>query len=231
MPLNKQIKITGETIYLFAPLAHRLGLFSIKTNWKTSALKYRFPQQYAEISKKLQESEATRREFIDKFNAPIIAALNRDNINYEISGRVKSISSIWSKMQRKQIPFEEIYDLFAIRIVFKPLPFLRKRPNAGRFTSTITDIYTPKPDRFARLDFNAQGQRLRGTSFHGHGTGRRMGRSTNPHATHGRHCRTRIRRPLKYKKATISQDEDEFDKWLKQIRDALNSPTENAIDF
>ena len=134
MPLNKQIKITGETIYLFAPLAHRLGLFSIKNELEDLCMKYRFPQQYAEISKKLQESEATRREFIDKFNAPIIAALNRDNINYEISGRVKSISSIWSKMQRKQIPFEEIYDLFAIRIVFKPLPSLRKRPNAGRFT-------------------------------------------------------------------------------------------------
>ena len=105
MPMNKQIKITGETIYLFAPLAYRLGLYSIKSELEDLCMKYRFPQQYEEITKKLQESEASRREFIDKFNAPIIAALNRDNFNYEISGRVKSVYSIWSKMQRKQIPF------------------------------------------------------------------------------------------------------------------------------
>ena len=92
-------------------------------------MKYRFPQQYAEITQKLNETEASRQEFISKFNAPIIAGLNRDNINYEISGRVKSVYSIWSKMQRKQIPFEEIYDLFAIRIVFKPLPFPSEKPH------------------------------------------------------------------------------------------------------
>ena len=91
MPMNKQIKITGETIYLFAPLAYRLGLYSIKSELEDLCMKYRFPQQYAEITQKLNETEASRREFIDKFNAPIIAALNRDNINYEISGRVKSI--------------------------------------------------------------------------------------------------------------------------------------------
>ena len=85
MPMNKQIKITGETIYLFAPLAYRLGLYSIKSELEDLCMKYRFPQQYAEITQKLQESEASRREFINKFNAPIIASLNRDNINYEIS--------------------------------------------------------------------------------------------------------------------------------------------------
>ena len=147
MPMNKQIKITGETIYLFAPLAYRLGLYSIKSELEDLCMKYRFPQQYAEITQKLNETEASRREFIDKFNAPIIAALNRDNINYEISGRVKSIYSIWSKMQRKQIPFEEIYDLFAIRIVFKPLPFPSEKTQCWQVYSTITDIYTPKPDR------------------------------------------------------------------------------------
>ena len=147
MPLNKQIKITGETIYLFAPLAYRLGLYSIKSELEDLCMKYRFPQQYAEITQKLQESEASRKEFIDKFNAPIMAALNRDDFNYEISGRVKSVYSIWSKMQRKQIPFEEIYDLFAIRIVFKPLPFPSEKTQCWQIYSTITDIYTPKPDR------------------------------------------------------------------------------------
>ncbi len=231
MPLNKQIKITGETIYLFAPLAYRLGLYSIKSELEDLCMKYRFPQQYAEISQKLQESEAIRQEFIDKFNAPIIAALNQDNINYEISGRVKSIYSIWSKMQRKQIPFEEIYDLFAIRIVFKPLPFPSEKTQCWQIYSTITDIYTPKPDRLRDWISmpKANGyEALHSTVMGPDGvwvevqirTQRMEDIAERGFAAH-----------WKYKQATISQDEDEFDKWLKQIRSALNSPTENAVDF
>ena len=231
MPMNKQIKITGETIYLFAPLAYRLGLYSIKSELEDLCMKYRFPQQYAEITQKLNETEASRREFIDKFNAPIIAALNRDNINYEISGRVKSIYSIWSKMQRKQIPFEEIYDLFAIRIVFKPLPFPSEKTQCWQIYSTITDIYTPKPDRLRDWISmpKANGyEALHSTVMGPDGvwvevqirTQRMEDIAERGFAAH-----------WKYKHATISQDEDEFDKWLKQIRAALNSPTENAVDF
>lgn len=231
MPMNKQIKITGETIYLFAPLAYRLGLYSIKSELEDLCMKYRFPQQYAEITQKLQESEASRREFINKFNAPIIASLNRDNINYEISGRVKSVYSIWSKMQRKQIPFEEIYDLFAIRIVFKPLPFPSDKTQCWQIYSTITDIYTPKPDRLRDWISmpKANGyEALHSTVMGPDGvwvevqirTQRMEDIAERGFAAH-----------WKYKHATISQDEDEFDKWLKQIRAALNSPTENAVDF
>ncbi len=231
MPMNKQIKITGETIYLFAPLAYRLGLYSIKSELEDLCMKYRFPQQYAEITQKLQESEASRREFINKFNAPIIASLNRDNINYEISGRVKSVYSIWSKMQRKQIPFEELYDLFAIRIVFKPLPFPSEKTQCWQIYSTITDIYTPKPDRLRDWISmpKANGyEALHSTVMGPDGvwvevqirTQRMEDIAERGFAAH-----------WKYKHATISQDEDEFDKWLKQIRAALNSPTENAVDF
>ncbi len=189
MPMNKQIKITGETIYLFAPLAYRLGLYAIKSELEDLCMKYRFPQQYAEITQKLQESEASRREFIDKFNAPIIAALNRDNFNYEISGRVKSIYSIWSKMQRKQIPFEEIYDLFAIRIVFKPLSFPSEKTQCWQIYSTITDIYTPKPDRLR--DWIS------------------MPKANGYEALH----------------STVMGPDGVW------VRAALNSPTENAVDF
>ena len=231
MPMNKQIKITGETIYLFAPLAYRLGLYSIKSELEDLCMKYRFPQQYAEITQKLQESEASRREFINKFNAPIIASLNRDNINYEISGRVKSVYSIWSKMQRKQIPFEEIYDLFAIRIVFKPMLFPSEKTQCWQIYSTITDIYTPKPDRLRDWISmpKANGyEALHSTVMGPDGvwvevqirTQRMEDIAERGFAAH-----------WKYKHATISQDEDEFDKWLKQIRAALNSPTENAVDF
>ena len=231
MPMNKQIKITGETIYLFAPLAYRLGLYSIKSELEDLCMKYRFPQQYAEITQKLQESEASRREFINKFNAPIIASLNRDNINYEISGRVKSVYSIWSKMQRKQIPFEEIYDLFAIRIVFKPLPFPSEKTQCWQIYSTITDIYTPKPDRLR--DWISMPKANGYEALHSTVMG--------PDGVWGEvQIRTQRMEDIaergfaahwKYKHATISQDEDEFDKWLKQIRAALNSPTENAVDF
>ncbi len=231
MPMNKQIKITSETIYLFAPLAYRLGLFAIKSELEDLCMKYRFPEQYAEITRKLQETESSRRELIEKFTAPIVAALDRDGIHYEISGRVKSVYSIWMKMQRKQIPFEEIYDLFAIRIVFNPLPFPSEKTQCWQIYSTITDIYTPKPDRLR--DWISMPKANGYEALHSTVMGpdgvwvevqirtRRMEEiAERGFAAH-----------WKYKQATISQDEDEFDKWLKQIRDALNSPTENALDF
>lgn len=231
MPMNKQIKITSETIYLFAPLAYRLGLFAIKSELEDLCMKYRFPEQYAEITRKLQETESSRRELIEKFTAPIVAALDRDGIHYEISGCVKSVYSIWMKMQRKQIPFEEIYDLFAIRIVFNPLPFPSEKTQCWQIYSTITDIYTPKPDRLR--DWISMPKANGYEALHSTVMGpdgvwvevqirtRRMEEiAERGFAAH-----------WKYKQATISQDEDEFDKWLKQIRDALNSPTENALDF
>ncbi len=229
MPLNKQIKITGETIYLFAPLAHRLGLYAIKTELEDLCMKYRFPQQYAEIKQKLAETEANRQEYIDKFCAPIKAALDRDNFNYEISGRVKSVYSIWNKMQRKQIPFEEVYDLFAIRIVFKALPFPSEKTQCWQIYSTITDIYAPKPDRLRDWISmpKANGyEALHSTVMGPDGvwvevqirTQRMEDIAERGFAAH-----------WKYKQA--EGDVDEFDKWLKQIRSALNSPTENAVDF
>ena len=231
MPTNKQIKITGETLYLFAPLAYRLGLYAIKSELEDLCMKYRFPVQYAELSEKLKATEEQREAFISKFNAPIIEALKRDHINFEISGRVKSLYSIWSKMQRKQIPFEEIYDLFAIRIVFKPLPFPSEKTQCWQIYSTITDIYTPKPDRLRDWISmpKANGyEALHSTVMGPDGvwvevqirTQRMEDIAERGFAAH-----------WKYKHATISQDEDEFDKWLKQIRAALNSPTENAVDF
>lgn len=231
MPMNKQIKITGETIYLFAPLAYRLGLFSIKSELEDLCMKYRFPQQYTEISHKLNETEARRQEYIKKFCTPIVEALDRDHIDYEISGRVKSIYSIWTKMQRKQVPFEEIYDLFAIRIVFNPVSFPSEKTQCWQIYSSITDIYPPKPDRLRDWISmpKANGyEALHSTVMGPDGvwvevqirTQRMEDIAERGFAAH-----------WKYKHATISQNEDEFDKWLKQIRDALNSPTENAVDF
>ena len=231
MPTNKQIKITGETLYLFAPLAYRLGLYAIKSELEDLCMKYRFPVQYAELSEKLKATEEQREAFISKFNAPIIEALKRDHINFEISGRVKSLYSIWSKMQRKQIPFEEVYDLFAIRIVFQPLPFPSEKTQCWQIFSTITDISTPNPDRLRDWISmpTANGyEALHSTVMGPDGvwvevqirTQRMEEIAERGFAAH-----------WKYKNASLSNNEDELDRWLKKIRDALNGPTENAVDF
>ena len=231
MPKDKQIKITGETIYLFAPLAYRLGLFPIKSELEDLCMKYRFPEEYEEISRKLQDTESERQEYIDKFCAPIKQVLDKNNIKYEISGRIKSIYSIWTKMQRKQIPFEEIYDLFAIRIVFQALPFPSEKTQCWQIYSSITDLYTPKPDRLRDWISmpKANGyEALHSTVMGPDGvwvevqirTQRMEDIAERGFAAH-----------WKYKHATLSQNDDAFDSWLKKIRDALNGPNENAVEF
>lgn len=231
MPKDKQIKITGETIYLFAPLAYRLGLFPIKSELEDLCMKYRFPEEYEEISRKLQDTESERQEYIDKFCAPIKQVLDKNNIKYEISGRIKSIYSIWTKMQRKQIPFEEIYDLFAIRIVFQALPFPSEKTQCWQIYSSITDLYAPKPDRLRDWISmpKANGyEALHSTVMGPDGvwvevqirTQRMEDIAERGFAAH-----------WKYKQATLSQNDDAFDSWLKKIRDALNGPNENAVEF
>ena len=231
MPVNKQIKITGETFHLFAPLAHRLGLFAIKSELEDLCLKYRFPEEYEAIRQKVEQTERERSEYIKRFNAPIIEALDRDGIKYEISGRVKSIYSIWSKMQRKQIPFEEIYDLFAIRIIFKADQFPSEKTQCWQIYSSITDIYAPKPGRMR--DWISMPKANGYEALH-----------VTVMGPDGIWVEVQIRSERmdeiaekgfaahwKYKKASISQNEDEFDRWLKKIRDALNGSNEDAVEF
>ena len=231
MPLNKQIKITGETIYLFAPLAYRLGLYPIKSELEDLCMRYRFPAEYAEISALLEKTADKRQEYIDRFCRPIIEALDKNNIKYEISGRVKSVYSVWTKMQRKQIPFEEIYDIFAIRIVFQALPFPSEKTQCWQIYSSITDLYAPKQDRLR--DWISMPKANGYEALHSTVMG-----------PDGRWVEVQIRTQRmediaergfaahwKYKKATLSQNDDAFDTWLKKIRDALSSPTENAVEF
>ncbi|MBD9134012.1 MAG: bifunctional (p)ppGpp synthetase/guanosine-3',5'-bis(diphosphate) 3'-pyrophosphohydrolase, partial [Alistipes indistinctus] len=146
MPPHKQMKITSETIYLFAPLAYRLGLFAIKSELEDLSLKYRFPEDYRQIEAKIQETEADRSKFIEKFSQPIIEKLKGNDIDFEISGRVKSIYSIWRKMKRMHIGFDEVYDLFAIRIVID-CPREQEKAFCWAVYSIVTDFYTPNPDR------------------------------------------------------------------------------------
>ena len=233
MPLNKQIKITGETIYLFAPLAYRLGLYPIKSELEDLCMKYRFPEEYKQISGLISQTNEKRQEYINNFCKPIKEALDSDDIKYEISGRVKSVYSIWTKMQRKQIPFEEVYDLFAIRIVFQSdtNDLKKEKSLCWQILSNITNIYIPKHDRMRNWiatpkanGYEALHATVMGPEGHWVEVQIRSQRmediAERGFAAH-----------WKYKKATLSQNDDAFDIWLKKIRDTLNSPTENAVEF
>jgi len=150
MPEYKQIKIASETTYLYAPLAHRLGLYAIKTELEDLALKYEHPLIYWEISKKFTETEEERNKYIEKIKLPIQKVLEEENINASIIGRTKSIYSIWNKMKTKNVPFEEIYDLFAIRIIFDhpdDYPDSKARAKCYHIMALITNIYPHLEDR------------------------------------------------------------------------------------
>ena len=231
MPHHKQIKITSETIYLFVPLAYRLGLFAIKSELEDLCMRYRFPEEYEEIRRKIDDTETERQDYIERFMAPIRAVLDRNKFQYEMTARIKSVYSIWNKMRRKNIPFEEVYDLFAIRIVFKALPFPSEKTQCWQIYSCVTDIYTPKPDRlrdWISIPKSNGYEALHSTVMGPDGiwvevqvrTERMDDIAERGFAAH-----------WKYKHASISQEEDGLDKWLRKVREALNSPTENAMEF
>jgi GTP diphosphokinase / guanosine-3',5'-bis(diphosphate) 3'-diphosphatase len=146
MPPIKQLKIASETIYLFAPLAHRMGLYAIKSELEDLAMKYTEPEMYASISSKLHETEIARVRFVNKFIYPIKRALAGEGIKFEIISREKSIFSIWKKMKTKEIPFEEVYDIFAIRIILDT-PVETEKYDCWKVYSIVTDFYNPKQNR------------------------------------------------------------------------------------
>jgi GTP pyrophosphokinase len=147
MSERKQFQIASETFYLFAPLADRLGFYKIKTELEDLSLKYYEPAAYKEIKEKIDKKEIESETFIKNFETPIISKLKEAEIEFVISSRFKSVYSIWRKMQSKNVPFEEVYDLFAIRIVFKPNSNLPERTQCWAIYSLITEIYRPKLER------------------------------------------------------------------------------------
>ena len=146
MPRNTQLKISSETIYLYAPLAHRLGLYSIKTELEDLYLKYTEPEIYRDIANKIQQTRAARNRFIKDFVEPIDESLAHSGFDYTIKGRPKSIHSIWNKMKKQKVGFDEIYDLFAIRIILETEPEEEKAA-CWKVYSIVTDFYKPNPDR------------------------------------------------------------------------------------
>jgi len=146
MRKDKQLKIASETQFMFAPLAHRLGLYAIKTELEDLALKYTEPEEYEKIQTSLKKGQAVRTRFINRFTLPIKRALDAEGFKYEIKGRTKSVYSIWNKIHKKNIPFNEIYDVFAIRIILDT-DLKNEKALCWKVYSIVTDFYQPNPDR------------------------------------------------------------------------------------
>ena len=228
---SKQFKIAGETLYIYAPLAHRLGLYKIKTELENLSFKYEHPEEYAKIEAQLQETAAQRDLLFKRFTAPIKQELDKKGINYRILARVKSIYSIWNKMQTKHVPFEEIYDLLAVRIIFEPKNQSEELSDCFDIYVTISKIFKPHPDR------------LRDWVSHPKSNGYQALHVTLM-GPDGQWIEVQIRSERmndvaeqgfaahwKYKEGGGSEDEGELDKWLKTIKEVLDDPQPDTIDF
>lgn len=223
----KQRKIASETLFLYAPMAHRMGLYQIKTELEDLGLKYTEPEVYSEIEEKLEKTKAVRTRFINQFKLPIQKALDNAGFKYTIKGRPKSIYSIWNKMQKKNIPFEEVYDVFAIRIIIDSKP-KDEKSDCWRVYSIVTDFYTPNPDRLRDWISTSKGNGYE--SLH-----------TTVMSPTGKWVEVQIRTERmdeiaekgfaahwKYKDGG---NESAIDEWIGKIREILESPESDALDF
>lgn len=228
MKREKQLKISSETVYVFAPLAHRLGLYVIKNELEDLSMKYLEPDTYKEIARKLADTKRDRTKYINEFIKPIKEKLEKNHFDFEIQGRSKNIHSIWNKMKKKGISFEEVYDLFAIRIILNT-PIEKEKEECWKVYSLITDEYTPSIERLRDWVSNpkANGYEALHTTVMG---------------PRGKWVEVQIRTKRmndiaekglaahwKYKEGTNS--ENRFDVWFQQIREALYHQDPDSINF
>jgi GTP pyrophosphokinase len=225
---ENQLKISSETVYVYAPLAHRMGLYNIKTEMEDLAMKYMEPDTYKEIAQKLSETKRERTKYINEFIKPIKEKLEKADFKAEIYGRPKSIHSIWSKMKKKGVAFEEVYDLFAIRVTMDSPPE-KEKEDCWKVYSMITDEYTPSPERLRDWLSNPKSNGYE--ALH-----------TTVMGPEGRWVEVQIRSKRmneiaekglaahwKYKEGTA--DESRFDKWFQQIREVITGQDTDSVDF
>ena len=234
-PANKQYKIAGETLYIYAPLANRLGLYKVKSELENLSFQYEHPEEYSSIKQKLQDTETQRRELFDQFTAPIEESLRQMNITYEIKERVKTPYSIWTKMQNKHVTFEEIYDILAVRIIFTPAKREEEINECFNIYVAISKIYKSHPDR------------LRDWLSHPKANGYQALHVTLM-SKQGRWIEVQIRSDRmdeiaeqglaahwKYKEGEedeeYTEDEAELNDWLRTIKEILDDPQPDAMDF
>lgn len=229
MAPNKQLKISGETLHIYAPLAHRLGLYTIKTELEDLSLKFRFPEQYKEISLQLRDKEEHRKYLVEQFITPLQSQLNEENVEVTIKGRPKSIYSIWKKMQVKKVSFDEVYDLLAIRIVFKSDVDIDERRKCWEIFSIVTSIYKYKQDRIR--DWVTMPKANGYEALH-----------VTVMGPEGKWVEVQIRSERmdeiaergfaahwKYKDGT--NHDSELDKWINRIKETLHNPESDALEF
>jgi GTP pyrophosphokinase len=230
MPREKQLKIASETIYLYAPLAHRLGLYAIKTELEDLYLKYTDTETYKHIAESIAQTKAARDKFIRDFTAPIEKALDKADIDFVIKGRPKSIYSIWNKMRKQNIPFEEVYDLFAIRIIVEAEPENEKAV-CWKVYSMVTDFYKPNPDRLR--DWISTPKANGYESLH-----------TTVMSKHGQWVEVQIRTQRmdeiaekgyaahwKYKDTSSGQAITGLEMWIRKVRELIETNDSSALEF
>ena len=228
MKREKQLKISSETVYVYAPLAHRMGLYNIKTEMEDLAMKYMEPDSYKYLAQKLHDTKRERTRYINDFIRPIKEKLEQGEFDFEIYGRPKSIHSIWTKMKKKGVAFEEVYDLFAIRVILNSPPE-KEKEDCWKVYSIITDEYTPAPERLRDWLSNPKSNGYE--ALH-----------TTVMGSNGKWVEVQIRTKRmndiaekglaahwKYKEGT--NDENRFDIWFHQIREVLANQDTNSIDF
>src|SRR6187431_886848 len=228
MKADKQLKISSETVYVYAPLAHRMGLYNIKTEMEDLAMKYLEPDAYKEIARKLAETKKERSRYINEFIKPLKDKLDKAELKFEMYGRPKHIHSSQNKMKKKGVSFEEVYDLFAIRIILDSAPE-NEKSDCWKVYSIITDEYTPAPERLRDWLSNPKSNGYE--ALH-----------TTVMGPQGKWVEVQIRTKRmneiaekglaahwKYKEGAA--DESRFDKWFHQIREVISSQETDGIDF
>lgn len=225
---DKQMKIASETSFLYAPLAHRLGLYTIKTELEDLCLRYLNPEAYNLVSSKIKSTHAVRQRFIRRFVRPIKEALVKDEYDFEIKARTKSISSIWRKMKDKDVDFEEVFDLFAVRIILNT-PEEREKADCWRVYSIVTDFYQPNPNRLR--DWISTPRANGYESLH-----------TTVMSPTGKWVEVQIRSQrmdniaekglaAHYNYKESKGGDTKFDRWISEIRDLISSHSDDAMDF
>ncbi|MBQ2366677.1 MAG: bifunctional (p)ppGpp synthetase/guanosine-3',5'-bis(diphosphate) 3'-pyrophosphohydrolase [Bacteroidaceae bacterium] len=231
---SKQYKIAGETLYIFAPLADRLGLNKIKTELENLSFKYEHPEEYAQIEEKLAATQPERDNIFENFTAPIREKLDAMGTKYTIKARVKSPYSIWKKMQAKQIPFEEVYDLLACRIIYTPKDRSLEEEECFAIYGSLTKLYTPHPTR--QRDWVSSPKANGYQALHNTFMSKQGGS--------GKWIEVQIRSDRmddiaeqgfaahwKYKDANAEYDEKELDRWLNSIKEILDDPQPDTLDL
>ncbi len=228
MKREKQLKIASETVWVYAPLAHRMGLYNIKTELEDLSMKYLEPEAYKDIARKLAETKRERTKYINEFIRPVKEKLTKLSFDFDIYGRPKSIHSIWNKIKKKGVPFEEVYDLFAIRVILNSPPE-KEKEDCWKVYSLITDEYSPSPERLRDWLSNPKSNGYE--ALH-----------TTVMGPQGKWVEVQIRTKrmneiaekglaAHYKYKEGSNDEDRFDKWFGQIREVISSQDTDGIDF